>query len=221
MSSPIEQRPAIAGYRIRRAVLKARLAPFLGWIAAGLGLAFVAAFVIQAGLFSYMVPGVPDEAQPGPRAGDSGALVSYDSTLSGFDKDHQPYEVKAKRGWQDTNNPDLVHMETVTAKFRKASGEIYDMTAGQAHYDSRTKQVDLENGVVITQHDRLTARMTKAHADINAKSLVTDVPVDVDLGDGTIKANGMQITDDGAKILFLNGVKAHFNGTAGDGGTNP
>ena len=40
-------------------------------------------------------------------------------------------------------------------------------------------------------------------------------------GSGTVNANGMQITDDGARILFLNGVKARFTAAEGKGDDNP
>ena len=38
---------------------------------------------------------------------------------------------------------------------------------------------------------------------------------------GTINANGMQITDDGARILFLNGVRTRFDAPQTKGDANP
>ena len=46
-------------------------------------------------------------------------------------------------------------------------------------------------------------------------------PVSVTFTTGTVNANAMQITDDGARILFLNGVKARFTAPEGKGDTNP
>ena len=48
---------------------------------------------------------------------------------------------------------------------------------------------------------------------LEKKNLVSNVPVVVEMGAGTIHANGMQMSNDGNTILFLNGVKARFNQT--------
>ncbi len=52
--------------------------------------------------------------------------------------------------------------------------------------------------------------MDKAHVVVEEKKLTSDAPVAVTLADGTIEANGLEITNDGKTILFLNGVKARF-----------
>ncbi len=75
--------------------------------------------------------------------------------------------------------------------------------------------------MTITEGARFVARMAKAHVVVEQKSLTSDVPVDVTMGGGTIKANGLQITDDGARILFLNGVKARFRADAEKGDQTP
>ena len=55
--------------------------------------------------------------------------------------------------------------------------------------------------------------MDKAHVIVGEKRLASNTPVDVELASGTIKANGVEITNDGNNILFLNGVKARFKNT--------
>ena len=71
--------------------------------------------------------------------------------------------------------------------------------------------LDLEGNVTIVEKDRFTATMDKAHVVVEEKKLTSDVPVDVQFTSGSIQANGVQITDDGRHILFLNGVKARFS----------
>jgi hypothetical protein len=53
------------------------------------------------------------------------------------------------------------------------------------------------------------------------KNLVSDVPVVVEMGSGTITANGLQISNDGKNILFLNGVKARFTEDSKKGDNAP
>jgi hypothetical protein len=51
--------------------------------------------------------------------------------------------------------------------------------------------------VVINSAGRFTARMDKAHVIIQEKRLTSAVPVAVDLSNGTINANGVEISNDG------------------------
>ncbi|MGH6820876.1 MAG: LPS export ABC transporter periplasmic protein LptC, partial [Methylocella sp.] len=206
------------GASARRAAGKARLAPLLSWVAAAGGLAFVAAFLIQAGLFASLGP---KEKLTQPDVANPDQITSYDSTITGVDKDNRPYELKAKRGWQDAARPNLIHLEELAAKFGKATGETYNVTSKAAHYDKKLEEVDLDGGVAITQVNRFTATMAKAHVAVRDKKLTSNVPVEVTFGEGTIRANGLQITDNGANILFLNGVKAHFEVQPAKGDTSP
>jgi hypothetical protein len=77
--------------------------------------------------------------------------------------------------------------------------------------------MDLEGKVMIVEAGRFTAAMEKAHIVMEKKNLVSNVPVVVEMDSGTITANGLQITNDGKNILFLNGVKARFTETAKKG----
>ncbi len=192
-----------------RAVARARLAPILSWIAIAGGLVFVGFFVAQAGLVAYRVP---KETTAQANVANPGQITSYDSTVSGVDRNNMPYELKAKRGWRDTERDELTHMETVLGTFQKASGEKYNVTSKTGQFDEKLKQFDLTGDVEIAQGSRFTARMDKARVMVEDKSISSDVPVEVMFGDSTIHANGLKMTDDGANILFLNGVKARFGG---------
>jgi lipopolysaccharide export system protein LptC len=207
MSSPTSQAD--------RAIRQARLARLLSWLAAAIGVAFVVAFLYQAGLFQSLLP---RQQQPSLPTVHPDEISATDSTVNGVDRENQPYQVTAVRGWQDDKTPTLVHLETVTGTFRKANGAEYTMTAKTGLYDTKAKGLDLAGQVTVVQKDRFTAVMEKAHVVVKEKSLVSQVPVDVTFGSGTIRANGMQITDDGARILFLNGVEARFQAAPAKGG---
>lgn len=210
MSSPTN--PAAAS-----ALRWARLSRLLSWLAVLVGVGFVVAFLAQAGLFASFLPSEPSISpvvQPDQ-------INATESTVNGVDRENQPYEVKAKRGWQDEKTPNLVHLETVEGRFRRAAGVEYNITADTGLYDTSVKTLDLAGNVRIVQKDRFTALMDKAHVVVEEKKLTSDVPVDVTFGSGTIRANGMQITNDGARILFLNRVKAQFDAPAAKGDAKP
>lgn len=179
---------------------------------------FVALFFIQAGMFNALAPddGPAPTAPPNPDQ-----ITATDSTVNGIDRENQPYEVTAAKGWQDETIPTLVHLETVAGKFRRASGAEYTLTAATGAYDTKVRELDLKGAVTIVQKDRFTAVMEQAHVVVENKTLTSKVPVDVTLPSGSIRANGLEITDDGARILFLNGVKARFSQAAAKGDVQP
>lgn len=202
----------------RRAVRAATLSRVLSWLAAAVGVGFVIAFLAQAGLFEAMLP---HQVQPTPADVEPDRITAGVSTVNGIDDQKQPYEVTAKRGWQDGATPNLVHLEGPVGQFRRASGAKYTITGASGLYDTHTKSLDLEGDVVLQQEGRFTAKMDKANIAVPEKKLTSGSPVTANFASGTVNANGMQITDDGARILFLNGVKAHFSATDGKGDTNP
>jgi lipopolysaccharide export system protein LptC len=217
MSSHTEPSGDADSRHVRYATGWARLAPLFSWLAAGLGVAVLGLFLLQAGLFSYLQPHQPTKP---PDIGNPTEVTSYGTKLTGFDKNNQPYWVTASRGHQDDKNGDLMHLEQVAAQFSSASGAVYDVTSKGADYSKKLSRVDLAGNVVISQGDRFTARMEKATALIKAKQVSSDVAVAVSFAGGSIQSMGMQITNDGNNILFLNGVRARF-GAAKQGDTAP
>lgn len=219
MSSPIiEQANPSVSRRAGRALRFATVARLLSWLAAAAGLAAVVLFLVQAGLFSALAP---SDAPVKPVIDNPDQITATESTVTGLDRENQPFEISAKRGWQDAEKPNLVHLEDLDATFRKTTGETYVVTAKTGLYDTKQRHMDLVGDVVVIGDNRFTARMERAHVVVESKALTSDVPVTVDFGDGRINANGLEITDDGAKILFLNGVRARFGADAEKGDQVP
>lgn len=202
----------------QKAVRAATLSRLLSWLAAAIGIGFVIVFFAQAGLFDALLPRPAPPPQP---AVEPDRITAGVSTVNGIDDEKQPYEVTAKRGWQDGTTPNLVHLEEPVGLFRRATGTKYTITGTSGLYDTKTKSLDLEGNVVLEQEGRFTARMDKAKVAVKEKKLTSDTAVTASFASGTVDANGMQITDDGARILFLNGVKARFTAPEGKGDTNP
>lgn len=202
----------------RRAVRTATLSRLLSWLAAAIGIGFVVTFLAQAGLFRALMPQEP--APPAP-AVEPDRITAGVSTVNGIDDDRQPYQVTARRGWQDGKTPNLVHLEEPVGVFRRATGTKYTITGTTGLYDTKVKSLDLDGNVVLEQEGRFKARMDKANIAVKEKRLTANTPVSAQFGSGTVDANGMQITDDGARILFLNGVKARFTAAEDKGDTDP
>jgi LPS export ABC transporter protein LptC len=196
----------------------ATLSRVLSWLAAVVGVGFVVTFLVQAGLFQSLLPR-PEVAIPVVQPNH---ITAESSTVTGVDRQRQPYEVKAKRGWQDEKTPNLVYLELPEGHFRRGGGAQYTITAQKGRYDTRAKSLDLEGDVVLAQQDRFTVRMQSANIAVDDKKLVSNSKVEARFGTGgTVDANAMQITDDGDRILFLNGVRARFTADPGKGDMKP
>jgi lipopolysaccharide export system protein LptC len=207
MSSPIEAAMVPSNDAVRRANARARLASILGLLAIALAAAFVLAFLLQAGFFAALVPNEPAR----PMAVENPELItSSKSTLAGYDREQQPYQVSAASGFQDKEKPNMVHLEDVAATFRKRTGETYDLTARAALYDTKSRELALAGNVEVVEKGRFTARMERARVVVDEKRLTSDTEVAVSFANGDITAGGIEISDDGKSILFLNGVKVRF-----------
>ncbi|MFT3989082.1 LPS export ABC transporter periplasmic protein LptC [Aestuariivirga sp.] len=199
---------------IRQAVLRARIAPILTWISIAAVAGFAAVFVLQAGLFAYLVPATP----PAPPTIDNPDKITSDnSVITGRDSKDQPYKVTATHAWQDPANTSIIHMKTMKAVLNQANANPSTVVSDTAVYNSDTKQADLAGNVVIVRGDGTTAKMDTAKVYLKEQKLTSNVPVVVTSNDMIVRANGMEITNDGDDILFLNGVKTHFGGPPAKG----
>lgn len=181
----------------------------LSWLAVAVTAVLVGIFVFQVGTFEGLKPSqLHREPAPAVQADETKVQTS---TINGFDKDSQPYALSAAHAVQDTREPDLVHLQTVSATLKRTSGENFRLDANGAVYNRKSEVLDLDGNVKLLSPDRFTAEMSKAQVTLKDKRFRSEVPVSVALRNGVIDAQGVEITDDGDRILFFNGVKAKFN----------
>lgn len=203
---------------VARAMTRYRLAPFIGWGALVAGLALVGSFFWQAGVFNALVP-KPPVAPIVVDNPEQGAATT--ATVTGFDKENQPYTFSSKTALQDKTEPHKVHLSGVSGRFQRNSGETITLAANGGLYDTDAKTLDLEGKVHIVSEGRFTADMERAHVDTTTKKMTSNTPVTVVFGVSTINANGLEITDDGKNILFKDRVRAKFISQASEGDGKP
>jgi lipopolysaccharide export system protein LptC len=193
--------------RTARAAARARLAPYVSGAFAGVVVLLLLIFLYQTGAFTSAPKPVDQTAVSHDQ------VTVVDSTITGLDSQNRPYSISARNAVQDKDKPNFIALDEVSGATNRTNGDAITFESKKGLYDSDVKTLDLDTDVVVKSAGRFTARMDKAHVIVGEKRLTSNVPVAVELTTGTINANGVEITNDGNNILFLNGVKAHFTNT--------
>lgn len=193
--------------RNERSVLGYRRARVLSWGLFALAAALATVFVVHVARFEATAPSRPASEAAAPL---SNEVVVTGSMMTGFDDDKQPYKVTAASAVQDSAEPNRVHLRTVTGELRRRSGDILSLAAHTALFDSKTELLQLEGDVRLLAEGRFEASMAKADVTLTDKRLRSQTPVSVTFDRGRINAGGLDITDDGNRVVFFNRAKVTF-----------
>ena len=199
--------PSNAASLAVKANRRAALLRFAGGFAALLAIALSGLFIIQAGVFS---PPAPKDVKPAATVANPEQITGQNSRITGLDKNQRPYEIRAKSGQQDKIIETLVHLQSVEGAFERPSGARLDVTASTARYDTKSRDLELQGNVQFAEASRFKAVMDKALVNMDNQVLTSKSPVEVEMQDSKIKADSLTISDNGNRIVFRGGVKAHF-----------
>ncbi|GEM_PF-1597123 len=190
-----------------------RRARFMAWALTAALMGLVVFFLVQLGMFDGTVPKMPAEDRATPPAD---SLEIQKPRFTGFDRQNQAYEVTASSARQSETEPNIVYLESVRGELKlKGSGDLLAIVADNGVYDSESDTLDLSGNVRLTSTGQYTAQLDKAQVLLKNWRLRSEEPVDVVFSDGTIHARGIEIWDDGRKILFLNTVRGTVSGDRG------
>lgn len=142
------------------------------------------------------------------------------SEVAGFDDERQPYRISASSARQDTEQPNLVHMNQITGKLRRADGRKMDINATTGLFNTRDKSLMLDGNVKIELQNAFVASMSTANVDVQKKALKSRADVLVEMDGGQIFSSGIEVSDNGAYVLFRSRVKAQFDDTGPATGTS-
>jgi lipopolysaccharide export system protein LptC len=218
MSSPTERAVStpLRGARGVRTV--SSLTRYAGAAAAVAALGLLALFVAQTGVLQLTGP---RKSEPPPVVEHPDRPSGTNAVITGHDRNHKPFEIKAAKGQQDIAVKTLVHLQDVVGSFERQAGGMMDVSSTAGRYDTATKKFELQGNVVFSEGSRMKAVMDKAEIDTADQSLQSSGPVKVDMQGASISANGLSVSDNGTRILLKGGVKARFvtnTSPTGEGG---
>jgi lipopolysaccharide export system protein LptC len=141
--------------------------------------------------------------------GVSGTNVTMESPkLTGFKNDNRPYEVTASAATQDVRKPDLVQLKNLKARIvTDERGSVARLQADSGVLDTKREQMRLRQNIVVTTDAGHEVKLRTAFVRFKAGSVVSKDPVTVSFGNGTIEAEGLDVTDNGKIMSFKGRVR--------------
>lgn len=126
--------------------------------------------------------------------------------ISGFTQDNRAYDLSASDAAQDLTKPDLVELKELQARIDMQDKSKVEVSANGGVYDSKRETLTLRQNILLTSSTGYAARLSEAVIDVRKGNVVSEKPVSVDLLNGTLNANRLEVIDAGDRVRFDGGV---------------
>lgn len=137
----------------------------------------------------------------------SGTKITMEQPrVNGFTKDQRAYEFTAEAAAQDLTKPDIVELRNINAKVEMEDKSTMNMKAPTGVYDTKREVLKLEGKILLTSTNGNTGKLTEATVDVRKGNVVSDNPVELEMLQGILNANKLEVIDSGTLIRFHGGV---------------
>lgn len=150
----------------------------------------------------------------------SGTKITMEKPhLSGFTRDARAYELSADAAKQDLKKPDMIELHNIRAKLQLQDKSTLELTATAGIYDSKGETIKLDRNIVLSSSTGYRGLLSQAMVDVRKGHVVSERPVVIEMLQGTLNANRLEIVDSGDLVRFDGGVK--MNLMLGDAAVSP
>jgi lipopolysaccharide export system protein LptC len=122
--------------------------------------------------------------------------------IAGFTRDSRPYELTAHAAAQDVTKPDTIELQGLSGTTEMTDHTVMSLTAASGIYETKTDRLTLKKDVVLKSSGGIAVRLSEAVVDIKSGNVVSDKPVQVDLAQGSVSANHLEVAESGDMIRF-------------------
>jgi len=126
--------------------------------------------------------------------------------LSGFTNDARAYELSADAAKQDLTKPDLIELRNLRATVEMQDKATIEMLATTGTYDSKGEMLKLDQNIMLSSSTGYSGHLSEAMIDMRKGYVVSKHPVELQLLQGTLNANRLEIIDSGDLVRFDGGV---------------
>ncbi len=132
-------------------------------------------------------------------------IIMQQPRLSGYTKDERAYTVVARTAAKELTNPDALELEDIRTTLMMPDGRPMEITARDGFYNGKTEMLRLKNNVVVSSAE-YEVTLQEALINIRAGTVVSEQPVVVNMLQGTISANRIEVSGSGEVVKFDGGV---------------
>ena len=137
----------------------------------------------------------------------SGSKITMEHPrLSGFTNDARAYELSADAAKQDLTKPDLIELRNLRATVEMQDKATIEMLATTGTYDSKGEMLKLDQNIMLSSSTGYSGHLSEAMIDMRKGYVVSKHPVELQLLQGTLNANRLEIIDSGDLVRFDGGV---------------
>ena len=141
-------------------------------------------------------------------------IMMQQPRIAGFTRDNRRYDVTAQAAGQDVTKPDLVELQGIHATMEMQDNAVFDTTAQNGIYNSKSEQLTLTNHIVVTSTNGYEALLSEALLDVRGNKIISEKPVYVKTSTATVNANRLEVIDGGDVIRFERGVNVELVASA-------
>jgi lipopolysaccharide export system protein LptC len=133
-------------------------------------------------------------------------LVMELPRLTGFKTDGRPYEMIAHKAVQDLTRPDILELENIDAKVEMQDGQHVTIKSVNGVYDTKGEVLKLNDHITLKTTSGYEGHLSEATVHVASGRVVSESPVEVILPNGLLHANRLEVTENGAVVVFGGGV---------------
>lgn len=138
------------------------------------------------------------------------SITMENARFAGVDAQNRTFNVTAVRAVQSIGDSNLIELQQPKANIVLANGTKVDIQSDTGGLQRDTQVLDLLGAVTLTQDRGYEYRTTKARIDLRQKTAMGDAPVEGRGPQGEIYAEGFEIADNGARVVFRGRSRAVF-----------
>jgi lipopolysaccharide export system protein LptC len=122
--------------------------------------------------------------------------------LTGFTADSRAYEFSADAAAQDMTKPDLVELQKLHAKMEMADKSTVEMSAVSGIYNVKSEILTLNDNIDLSSSSGYSGHLSEAVIDVKKGTVASDQPVQVNMLNGSLNAQRLDIADNGSVLRF-------------------
>jgi lipopolysaccharide export system protein LptC len=136
-----------------------------------------------------------------------GKLIMVEPRMKGFNSENRPYDLDARQAVQDLKKPGIIDLKDIIAKLPTNSGGFVDIVAKTGNYNTSKDMLKLNKDIVLTRPSGMKIMLDTAVINLKNGRLVSNKPVKVTTSTANIRADGVEVIDNGAVIVFKKRVR--------------